>query len=163
MQETQVRFLGKTPWRREWQPTPVFLPGELPGQRSLMGYNSRGHKELDTTERLRHTHQVYHSFSSKEQASFTFMAAVTICSDFGAPQNKVSHCFHFFPICREMMGPDALILGFSMLSFKPAFFTLFFYFYQESLQFLFTFCRQGGAIYISEVIDIFPCNLDSSL
>jgi len=40
-----------------------------------------------------------HSFSSKEQVSFNFMAAVTICSDFGAPQNKVSHCFHCFPIC----------------------------------------------------------------
>ena len=35
---------------------------------------------------------------SKEQVSFNFMAAVTICSDFGAPQNKVSHCFHCFPI-----------------------------------------------------------------
>ena len=36
--------------------------------------------------------QVGHNFSSKEQASFNFMAAVTICSDFGAPQNKVWHC-----------------------------------------------------------------------
>ena len=35
---------------------------------------------------------------SKEQAFFNFMAAVTICSDFGAPQNKVCHCFHCFPI-----------------------------------------------------------------
>ena len=39
-----------------------------------------------------------HSFSSKEQESFNFMAAVTIYSDFGAPQNKVSHCFHCFAI-----------------------------------------------------------------
>ena len=39
-----------------------------------------------------------HNFPSKEQVSFNFMAAVTICSDFGAPQNKVSHCFHYFPI-----------------------------------------------------------------
>ena len=37
-----------------------------------------------------------HSFSSKEQASFNFMAAVTICSDFGAQENKVSHCFNCF-------------------------------------------------------------------
>ena len=37
-------------------------------------------------------------FSSKEQASFNFMAAVTICSDFGAQENKVSHWFHCFPI-----------------------------------------------------------------
>uniref|UniRef100_A0AC11EJ91 Uncharacterized protein n=7 Tax=Ovis aries TaxID=9940 RepID=A0AC11EJ91_SHEEP len=38
------------------------------------------------------------AFFSKEQASFNFMAAVTICSDFGVPQNKVSPCFHCFPI-----------------------------------------------------------------
>ena len=50
----------------------------------------------------------FHSFSSKEQASFNFMAAVTIWSDFGAPQNKVSHCFHFSPsICHKVIGPDA--------------------------------------------------------
>ena len=38
------------------------------------------------------------TFPSKEQASFNFMAAITICSDFGAPKNKVSRCFHCFPI-----------------------------------------------------------------
>ena len=38
------------------------------------------------------------SFSSKEQASSHFMATVTIHSDFGAQENKVYHCFHFFPI-----------------------------------------------------------------
>ena len=53
------------------------------------------------------------AFSSKEQASFNFMAAVTICSDFGAQENKVSHCFHCFPsICHDVMGPDAVILVF---------------------------------------------------
>ena len=41
---------GKIPWRRAWQPTPVFLPGEFHGQRSLAGYSPQGHKELDTTE-----------------------------------------------------------------------------------------------------------------
>ena len=39
------------PWRRKWQPTPVFLPGESHGQRSLVGCSPRGHKELDMTER----------------------------------------------------------------------------------------------------------------
>ena len=34
----------------KWQPTPVFLPGEFYGQRSLVGYSPWGHKELDTTE-----------------------------------------------------------------------------------------------------------------
>ena len=49
------------------------------------------------------------------------MSAVTICSDFGAQENKICHCFHFFSICHEVMGPDAMILLFWMLSFKPAF------------------------------------------
>ena len=48
-------WVGKIPWRRKWQPTPVFLPRESHGQRSLTGYSPRGHKESDTTERL-HTH-----------------------------------------------------------------------------------------------------------
>ena len=47
--------LEDIPWRREWLPTPVFLPGELHGQRSLVGYSPCGHKESDTTERLTHT------------------------------------------------------------------------------------------------------------
>ena len=51
------------------------------------------------------------------------MAAVTIHSDFGAQQKKVCHCFHFSPsICHEVMGQDAMILVFWMLSFKPVFF-----------------------------------------
>ena len=40
----------KIPWRRKWQPTPVFLPGKSHGQRTLVGYSPRGHKELDTTK-----------------------------------------------------------------------------------------------------------------
>ena len=40
----------KVPWRRKWQPTPVFLPGESHGQRSLAGYHPWGHKESDRTE-----------------------------------------------------------------------------------------------------------------
>ena len=42
-------WVGKIPWRREWQPTPVFLPGKSHGQRNLVGYNPQSHKELDTT------------------------------------------------------------------------------------------------------------------
>ena len=51
MQETQVPSLGrKIPWRKEWQTTPVFLPGKFHGWRSLMGCCPWGHKELDTAE-----------------------------------------------------------------------------------------------------------------
>jgi len=44
------------PWRRAWQPTPVFLPGESHGQRSLVGYSPWSRKELDMTERLSTAH-----------------------------------------------------------------------------------------------------------
>ena len=37
-------WIAKIPWRRKWQPTPVFLPGKSHGQRSLVGYSPRGHK-----------------------------------------------------------------------------------------------------------------------
>ena len=45
-------WVGKIPWRRAWQPTPVFLPGKLHGQRSLAGYSSWGLKESDMTQQL---------------------------------------------------------------------------------------------------------------
>ena len=53
-----------------------------------------------------------------EQAPLNFMAAGTICSDFGAQENKVCHCFHFSPfICREGMGLDAVIFIFLNVEF----------------------------------------------
>ena len=45
-------WVGKIPWRKEWQPTPVSLPGESHEQRSLMGYSPWGHKESDMTQWL---------------------------------------------------------------------------------------------------------------
>ena len=54
---------GSNPWlgqvdplEKEWQPSPVFLPGESHGQRSLVGYRTRGCKESDTTEVAEHAH-----------------------------------------------------------------------------------------------------------
>ena len=38
--------VGKIPWRKAWQPTPIFLPRKSQAQRSMVGYSSRGHKEL---------------------------------------------------------------------------------------------------------------------
>ena len=56
MQETRVQSLGweDPPWRREWQPTPVFLPGEFHEQKSLAGYSPWGPKESDMTKQLTH-------------------------------------------------------------------------------------------------------------
>ena len=45
-------WVGKIPWRSAWQTTPVFMPGESHGQRSLVGSSPWGPKESDTTERL---------------------------------------------------------------------------------------------------------------
>ena len=51
MQETHVLFLdGEDPLEKEWQPTPVFLPRKLHGQRSLMGYSPWGHKMSEMAE-----------------------------------------------------------------------------------------------------------------
>ena len=58
MQETHS-WVGKIPWRSKWQHTPVFLPGESHGQRSLEGYSPWGLKESDTTERLITQHIIY--------------------------------------------------------------------------------------------------------
>ena len=61
------------------------------------------------------------AFLPKSKHLLTY-GCVTICSDFGAQRNKVSHCFHISPsICHDVMGPDAMILVFWMLNFKPAF------------------------------------------
>ena len=46
-------WVRKIPWRRKWQPTPVFLPGK-----SLVGYSPWGHEEWDTTKRLNTTHHL---------------------------------------------------------------------------------------------------------
>ena len=68
-------WVGKLSWRRKWQPTPVFLPGEAHEQRSLAGYNPCGPKESDTTEKLcacvhvhTHTHtHTTHSFGKSTE------------------------------------------------------------------------------------------------
>ena len=60
MQETRVWSLDQEdPWRRTWQPTPVFLPGEFHGQRSLAGYSPWGYKELG-----QNWHSLAHSFTA---------------------------------------------------------------------------------------------------
>ena len=47
-------WVGKIAWRKAWQPTPVFLPGEFHRQWSLAGYSPWSLKELDTTETTEH-------------------------------------------------------------------------------------------------------------
>ena len=49
-------WVGKSPWRKKWQPIPVLLPGKSHGQRSLAGNNPCGHRELDMTGVTSYTH-----------------------------------------------------------------------------------------------------------
>ena len=55
-----ILWVGKIPWRRAWQSTPVILPGESHGQRNLVGYSPQGLKESDTMEATEHvcTHRL---------------------------------------------------------------------------------------------------------
>jgi len=52
-------WVGKIPWRRKWQHTPVVLSGKSHGQRSLMGYSPWDPKESDTTEVTQHTYNLF--------------------------------------------------------------------------------------------------------
>ena len=49
-------WVGKIPWRRKWQPTPVFLPAKSHGQRTLVGYRLWDLKDSDTTEVTKQAH-----------------------------------------------------------------------------------------------------------
>ena len=69
----------------------------------------------------------------------------------------------YLSISHKVMGLDAMIFVFGMLSFKSTFPTLHYHFHQEAFLFLFTFCHKGAVISISEVIDISLGNLDSCL
>jgi len=58
MQETFNPWVEKIPWRKKWQPTPVFWPGKSHGQRSLVGYSPCSHKESDTTDQVTNKPQI---------------------------------------------------------------------------------------------------------
>ena len=85
------------------------------------------------------------------------MAAITLCSDFGAPKNKTWHCFHIYLPWSDRTRCHDL----SFLNVKPAFSLSSFTFIERLFSSLSTI--KGGVICISEVIDISPSNLDSSL
>ena len=107
-------------WRIPWT--------EGSGGLQSMGLQRVGHNWSD----LAHTHKVFSSFPSKEQVSFNFMAPGPIYSDFGAQENKICHCFYFFPFWLPWSDRTRCHdLHFWMLSFKPTFSLSFFTFIQR--------------------------------
>ena len=82
------------------------------------------------------------------------MATVTICSNFGAQENKVCHWFPiYFPWSDGTRCHD---LSFLNVEFLASFFTLLFHFHQEAFQFLFAFCHKLGVICISRLLIFLP-------
>ena len=117
--------------RRQWQPTPVFLPGKSHGWRSLVGYSPWGSKESDTTKQL-HFHFMRQTFVSKVMSLiFNMLSRLVITF---LPRNKclliswlqsqsavilelkkiksVTGSIVSPSICHEVMEPDAMILVF---------------------------------------------------
>ena len=101
------------------------------------------------------------AFLSRSKHFLIFVAEVTIPGDL-EPPSKVSHCFHFFPIYHEVMGPDAMILVFECWVLSQLFHSPLSPSSRGSLVPL-HFLILGYIICISEVIDISPSKLDSSL
>ena len=86
-------WVGKIPWRRKWQPTPVFLPGESHGQRSLAGYSPEGCKESDTTE------VTYYSFIQRVKGTMPLY-----CSE-GLPHRCASAVLEFLWAVSSFLSP----------------------------------------------------------
>ena len=92
-------------------------------------------------------------FSSKKQASFSFMTAVIICSDFGSQENKVSHCFHCFPIYLSWSdGTECHGLSLLKLNFKPTFSLSFLTFIKRLLSSLLSIIRVVSCTYLRLLI-----------
>ena len=66
-------WVGEIPWRRAWQPSPAFLPGESHGQRSLAGYSPYGRKELDLTKVTYHVHCFQEPSCSMLESSWSYV------------------------------------------------------------------------------------------
>ena len=70
-------WVRKIPWRREWQPIPVFLPGKFHGQRSLAGYGPQGLKELDTTKHTHSTPKASEKFLQSSQQCLLLLSTLS--------------------------------------------------------------------------------------
>ena len=84
---------SRLPWRRKWQPTPVFLPGRSHGQRSLVGYSPWGRKESDTTGRL-HFLSFFHHLSLSRLLGITIFWK--LCLNLPQPTSQQCLCLYLY-------------------------------------------------------------------
>ena len=102
MQETWVWYLvKKIPWRREWLPNSIFLPGEFHGQRNLEGYSPWGRKVLDTTEWLTlllfrySTHEIKTIEYIRKEGQFLPVFNIFPCLFLNIPVHSLSTCYRW--------------------------------------------------------------------
>ena len=70
IQNNPLARVGKIPWRRKWQPTPVLLPGKSHGEKNLVGYSACGHKSVNHLIILKNSNQgLWKNY--KEQGMYT--------------------------------------------------------------------------------------------
>ena len=96
-------WVRKMPWRKKWQPIPVFLPGKSHGQRSLVGYSPWGCKELDTTE---YTH-IFHLLSHLIQKNFAmYQTFYPCCSDKKTDLERIFSAFKKVPRNKKQVNVE---------------------------------------------------------
>ena len=86
-------WVGKIPWRRKWQPTPVFLPGEFHGQRSLVGYSPWCHTVGHDWSNLAYTHTHYWENRSSEEPPHRHISSAKISGQNLRPASCVRHSY----------------------------------------------------------------------
>ena len=80
-----VPGFSKIPWRRTWEPTPVFLPGKFHGQRSLSGHSPWGSKESEAPE-YTHTHTHTHTlYYDSPQCIYNYLISVVFFINLWVP------------------------------------------------------------------------------
>ena len=95
-------WVGKTPWRRKWQPSPVFLPGKFQGQRNVEGYSPWSHKESDATEQLS-THTQRDLLGSPVAGSLP--SSVEDMGSIPGQGTKILHASELLSPCATMENP----------------------------------------------------------
>ena len=130
-------WVSKIPWRREWQLTPVFLPGEFHGQRSLAGYSPWGCKELDITEQLTLSLSLFHAVvrNNPKRSHVPFSQFPSMVTSFKSqPEcwfSQDTDCFmttgiscghtHFLPVVLSTPGNLSSVLQLHNLSFQDCY------------------------------------------
>ena len=103
---------GRFPWRRKWQPTPIFLPGEFHGQRSLVDYSPWDRKESEMMEQL--TYNV-------NSVSYSFLVlSIILLPDIREQGTQVSICkdyFLKFLLCDKFMSHDVCAIIYYRFSY----------------------------------------------